>query len=65
MWSLNQDARAITAIRVATRRAAMLQIEQNFERVSHDLMRASPFDISDKTHATSIVLVAWVVETLF
>ena len=43
----------------------MLQIEQDFECVFYDRMRAAPFDVSDKTHATSVVLVAWIVETLF
>jgi len=28
-------------------------------------MRAAPFDVSDKTHTTSVVLVAWIVQALF
>ena len=43
----------------------MLQVEQYFECVSDNLMRSASFDVSYKTHATSVVLVAWVVETLF
>ena len=43
----------------------MLQIAQHLERVSNNLMRSPSLNISNKTHATSIVLVAWVVETLF
>ena len=43
----------------------MLQIEQYFECVFDNLVRSPAFDVSDKTHATSIVLVPWVVETLF
>jgi hypothetical protein len=65
MWSLNQDTGAVAAVRFATRRATMLQVEQYFECVSDNLMRSASFDVSDKTHATSVVLVAWVVETLF
>jgi hypothetical protein len=65
MWSLNEDARAVTAVSVAPRCAAMLQVAQHLQRVSNNLMRSSPFDISDKTHATSIVLMAWIVQTLF
>lgn len=65
VWSLNEDARAVAAICFATRRAAVLHVEQDFERVCDDLMRPPSLDVSDKTHATSIVLVVWVVETLF
>lgn len=43
----------------------MFQIEQDFECVFYDRMGAAPFDVRDKTHATSVVLVAWIVETLF
>src|ERR1041385_6263268 len=43
----------------------MFQIAQHLECVVDNLMRAPPFDISDKTHATSIVLVMWIVKTLF
>ena len=43
----------------------MLLIEQDFECVFYDRMRPTPFDVSDKTHATSVVLVAWIVKTLF
>lgn len=43
----------------------MFQIEQDLERVMDYLMRAASFDVSDETHATSVVLVAWVVKTLF
>ena len=42
----------------------MFEVEQDFERVFDDLMRSPSFDVSNKTHATSVVLVAWVVETL-
>jgi len=43
----------------------MLQIAQHLERVPNNLMRSSSFYISNKTHATSIVLIAWVIQTLF
>ena len=62
---LDQDAGAVTAIGVATGRTTMLQIEQYLERIFYDLMRAPSFNVSNKTHATSVVLIAWVVETLF
>ena len=65
VWCLDQEACAVTAIRVTTRRAAMLQVAQNLKCVFDNLMRSSSLDVSDKTHATSVVLVAWVVETLF
>ena len=65
MWSLNEDACAVAAICFATGRAAVLHVEQDFECVVDNLMRPASFDVSDKTHATSIVLVVWVVETLF
>ena len=35
---LNEDTRAITAIRITTRRTPMLQIKQNLERVLYNLM---------------------------
>ena len=62
---MNQDPGAVTTIRVTTRRTAMLQIAQYLECVSDNLMRSSSLYISNKTHATSIVLVAWVIQTLF
>ena len=61
MWSLNQDPSAVATVGFATGRAAMLEIEQHFECVAYNLMRAASLDISDKTHATSVVLVAWII----
>jgi len=42
----------------------MFEIAQHLERVSNNLMRSSSLYISNKTHATSIVLIAWVIQTL-
>lgn len=43
----------------------MFEIAQYLQRVSYDAMPATTFDVSYKTHATSIMLVTWIVETLF
>jgi len=43
----------------------MLHIEQHFECVFNNLMRpASPY-VSYETHATSVVLMSRIIETLF
>jgi len=65
VWSLNQDAGAIAAICFATGRAAMLHIEQHFECVFNNLMRPASSYVSYETHATSVVLMSRIIETLF
>ena len=42
----------------------MSQVDEDLQSLFDDVVRLLAFDIDDKTDATSIVFVSWVVETL-
>jgi len=54
---LNQDAGAISAQRVGTNGAAMIQILQDQERLLHQRVARAPPDVGNKSNATRIVFV--------
>ena len=63
--NLDQDAGAVAGLRVAARSAAMGQVDQNLDALADDLVAFFAADAGDQAHAAGIVLIAWMVETLW
>jgi hypothetical protein len=61
---LNQDTCAVAHERVSTHSTTVVEVFQNFERLTHDGVALLTLDVSDKAHATGVVFVGWVVQTL-
>ena len=62
--NLNQDAGAVAGLRVAARRAAMGEVDENLEALADDLVAFFAADAGDKSHAAGIVLIARMIEAL-
>ena len=62
--NLDQDAGTVTLQRVGANGAAVIQILQDQQTLLDDAMILLAFDMGDKTHAASVVLVGRVVQTL-
>jgi len=61
---LHQDAGAVTRVGFATTGAAMIEVEQNLQRVAHDAVRLLPFDIDQKADPTGVMLELGIVKPL-
>ena len=64
MRDLDQDACAVTRLRVAAASAAMHQILQNLDALQHDVVRLAALDAGHKTYAAAVVLVFGAIEAL-
>ena len=64
MRDLNQNAGAVAGSRIATARAAVRQIDENFNAVADDLVRLLAAEVHDKAHPAGVVFVTGIVETL-
>ena len=62
--NLDQDARAIAGLRIASASAAMGEIDQNLHTFEHDVVRLPAFNIRDEPDAASVVLVLRPVQAL-
>ena len=62
--NLDQDARAVARLRIAARRAAMGQVDQNLEALADDVVALLAANAGDKPHAAGIVLIPWMIEPL-
>ncbi len=62
--NLNQDACAIAGLRVATRRAAMSEVDENLNALADNLVAFHARNAGDQSHAAGIVLIPWMIETL-
>jgi hypothetical protein len=63
--NLDQDPRAIACFRIASRRAAMRQVDQNFEPLANDLVALLTADARNQSHAAGIMLIPWMIEPLW
>ena len=61
---LNQDAGAVAGARVGADRAAVLEIEQDRERVLHELMRLLVLDVGDEADAARVLVERGIVQSL-
>ena len=61
---LNQAAGPVADQGISPDRASVVQIEQNLQPATNDVMRFAAFDIGHKTHSARIMFVTRVVETL-
>jgi hypothetical protein len=55
VWYLKQNTGAITGVRLAAFRAAMLQIDEDLKRPPHDVVRLAAGNIDDKADAARVV----------
>ncbi len=62
--NLDQDAGAVARLRVATRGAAMGEVDQHLKALADNLVALFALDAGHKPHAAGIVLIARVIETL-
>ena len=62
--NLDQYARAVAQQRVSAHRAAMVKIEQNLQAAFDRIMGFHPLDIRNKANATSVMLIAHVIQSL-
>ena len=60
---LNQNAGAVTRIGFTPARAAVLQVDQDLNRLADDVVRATPLHLHDEADTTGVVLRLRVVQT--
>ena len=65
MRRLDENARTVTGIGLATARAAVIQVQQHLQRLLNDGMGLPALDIDHEPHAAGLVLELRVVKTLF
>ena len=53
---LHQNAGAVAGAGVRPDRAAVFEVEQDRQRVLHDLLRLAPLDVGDEADAAGILL---------
>src|SRR5262249_5313921 len=64
MRDLQQDAGAVSSVLLTAARPAVLQAQQDLDRLADDVVRTPGLEIDDKAHAARIVFVAWIVQAL-
>ncbi len=64
MRNLDQDACAVTRLRVATCRPAMSEVDENLEALADNIVALFAANAGDEPHAAGIVLIARMIETL-
>ncbi len=62
--NLNGQTRAVAGVLLRTGRAAVLQVEEDGERIANDRVRRAAGDVHDEAEAASVVLEGRVVQTL-
>ena len=62
---LDQDANAVTGLRVGADGAAVFKIVEYLQAVTDDVMAFDVFDVGDKSDTTGVMLVTRVVQTFF
>ena len=63
--NLNQDTSAVAHQLVRTHCAPMVEIFENLQGVFHNSVRFRAFDVRNKAHAASVVLLGWGIQTVF
>jgi hypothetical protein len=63
--NLHQQPCAVAHQRIGSNGAAMRQVFEHEQPVTHDLMRLLALHVRNKTNAAGIVLVARIIKTLF
>jgi hypothetical protein len=61
---LQEDAGAVPGVLLGSRRAAVLEVDEDLERLLDDRVRLSTLDVDDEPEATGVVLVPGIVEAL-
>ncbi len=64
MWHLDEDARAVPRVGLATTGAAMFQVLQDLQGILDDLMGFAVFEVRDEAHAASVVFILGIVQAL-
>ena len=61
---LHEDARAVARVGLAAAGPAMLEIDEDLQRLAHDVVRALSLHVDDEADAAGVVLGARIVQTL-
>ena len=61
---LDQAAGAVAHQRVGADRAAMVEVDQDLQAATDDLVRLAALDVGHEADAARIVLVAWIIQSL-
>ena len=61
---LHQDAGAVAGARIGADRAAMLEVDQNRQRILDDLVRLAALDVGDESDAAGILGECRIVEAM-
>ncbi len=64
VWHLEENARAVAGVLLATARAAVLQVEQNLDGLLDQVVRFAVLEVGDEADAAGVVLVVGVVQPL-
>ena len=64
MRHLHEDAGAVAGVLLAAAGAAVLQVDEDLQRLADDVVRLAVLEIDDEADAAGIVLVARIVQTL-
>jgi hypothetical protein len=64
MGRLHEDTATVAGIWFAATTTAMVEVYQYGERLMHNLVRFSPFNVYNETYTTGISLELWIIETL-
>ena len=64
MRNLNQNARAVARLRIATRRSAMGEVDEHLKTLADNVMALFAANAGDQPHAAGVVLVARVIKPL-
>ena len=62
---LQEDAGAVAGVLLAAAGAAVLEVQQDLDRLLDDLVRLAALEVDDEADAAGVVLVARIVEALF
>ncbi len=64
MRDLNENACAVARLGIGADRAPVLQIQQDFQGVLHDLMAFHALNVRDQAEAAGVVFVVGMIEPL-
>ena len=64
MGNLDQNARAVARLRVASGRAAMGEVDEHLKALADDLVALFALDAGNQPHAAGIVFIPWMIESL-
>ena len=65
MRGLEEDAGAVAGIVFAAAGATVVEVDEDLERLTDDVMRFAALNVNQETNAAGVMFELWVVEALF